>query len=421
MPKNQQMPVDYTTSQQSLARKRAVLDALGQQALQQRGPQFHGPHYVGPGLADAAARLATAYMVSKGQGDIDNEQTALTQQYNTGLKGALTNYEDTRQNPVNARRAAVEAVASGYQPLYDIGMNDLKQQQKQQDPFDVSKTFAYADPESIPNIVNQGISGFKPKRDISKVGTGETLFDPTTGQVVQLQGPTPKQVELKGDLYEPNVSTGSFRKLDNSPNVRVGVNVKQTGEDAFSKEFGTQKAKDVIEAGRQKQQAQQTLTAVSRLEALNKQGVFSGPTANLATTLGQFANAIGVPVDKGKLGRSEEYNSVLSNQIGRFLLDSNLGRTLTDADRTAIQQNFAQLVNTPEGRQRIIGLMRDNARQSIEYSSSIEKNLKKAFPEVGRLVDVAPTSFSYPEANPAAGNSTGKVMTLDDYLKTRGQ
>lgn len=448
-------PFDYDIQMASLKRRQAMIDAMTGQVTKPTPGQMVGNRFVGPGIADAVAKVLSAYFLSQHQDKLDTDTKDMQGQYNTGLQDALQKYERTRfgtpakmaasmapttdNDPANPkqievspasvgdpRKAAIEAIVSSYGPLREIGLNDLKEAGKQ--GITLKDLLPHANPTSIPTMLQQGVSGFKPKVEVKDVEPGKVLLD-AGGQVFTPQGaslspqggPGWGLETINGDLYQRS-ATG-LKKHDNSPRITITpvTNVINKGEETFMKQFGEQTAKQIGDVQVAKANAQRMLTTADRLESLNKAGTFSGPTANIATSIGQFANALGVPVDQKKLSNSQEYAAVLGKQVAQVLTaGSGVGRSMTDADREAFMSQFPTLINSPEGRQRIIGMLRDSARQDVEYANQVHKNLTATYPEAARLFNVLPSTQGFPAPNPAASQAPGKVMTLDEYLKSQG-
>ena len=451
----QQLPFDYDVEQAALKRRQAMIDSMTGQIMKPTQGQMIGNRYVGPGIADAVSKVLSAYFLSNHQDKLDESQRDLQGRYNTGLQEALGKYEQTRlgtpakmgpsmaptvdNDPANPkqvevspaipgdpRKAAIEAIVSSYGPMRDIGLNDLKESAKQ--AVTLKDLLPHADPASIPAMLTQGQAGFKPKAELKAFQPGEVVLD-AGGRVFTPQGapigpnggPGWGTTTINGDLYQQS-ATG-LKKLDNAPKITVAPNVQvvNKGEESFMKQFGEQTAKQIGDVQVAKANAQRMLTAADRLESLNKAGRFSGPTANIATSIGLFANALGVPVDQKKLSNSQEYVAVLGKQVAQVLTaGSGVGRSMTDADREAFMSQFPTLINSPEGAQRIIGMLRDSARQDIEYANQVHKNLTATYPEAARLFNVLPSTQGFPAPNPAASQAPGKVMSLDEYLKSQG-
>lgn len=399
-----QLPFDFETQQASLKRRQAVADALLQRGMtpQQGGmiSNSAGTFYTGPSGLGLLAPAALMALGDKQSQDVERDQTQLASRYKEGLQQELQNYERTRAGtndemgpnmPGNPRQAAINAIVSSYAPLRDIGMNDLKTASQGQ--ITAKDLLPYTDPSAIPELATRGSMGFKPKADLGE--TGGVIYDKNTRRIVKLEGPAPTRKTEGGDLFEESPSTGSWKKLDNAPKITTNVSVSN-GDNEFLKSLGKQTAEMVTDARNRKVNAERMVNVASRLEELSTQGVFSGPTANLAVTIGQFADTLGVPVDKAKIGTSEEYTALLAKQVANVLMDGSVGRTMTDEDRKRFEQQFPQLINTPEGRQQIIGMLREGARQDIEYAAGVEENLSKQYPEAARLFRVAPSNVPQP-------------------------
>lgn len=442
-----QLPFDYETETSAIKRRQAMIDGMTGQVMKPTQGQIIGNRYIGPGIADALSKVLSAYFLSNHQDKLDTETKDLQGRYNEGLKTALSQYEATRSgapakfapsmaptidnDPANPkqvevspamaadpRKAAIEAVVSSYAPLRDIGLNDLKEFPRNQ--VTLKDLLSHATPEAQEAMVRSGsVGAFKARPDFKSVAPGEVLLD-SGGRVFTPKGePGWGTTTIGGDLYQQS-ATG-LKKLDNAPKVTVNTNVVNKGEESFLKQFGEQAAKQLSEVQVNKANAQKMLTVADRLESLNKAGTFIGPTANAATAVGQFASALGVPVDGKKLANSQEYAAVLGRQVAQILTaGSGVGRSMTDADREAFMSQFPQLVNTPEGRQRIIGMLRDSARQDIQYADKVHQNLQTTYPEAARLFGILPTSQLFPGAQPAASTQPGKVLSLEEYLKTQG-
>ena len=299
-----------------------------------------------------------------------------------------------------------------------MAIQQLKEEGKNQlTPKDL---LSIATPESVlADTANPAT--WKPKRELKAFAPGEVLLD-SSGNYATPGNPSGQQpFDLKtigGDLYQ--TSATGYKKLDNAPKVTVH-NAVNMGDNALMKKLGESTAELINNARTGKQQAQQMQFTANRLEELNNKGVFSGPTANVATTIGAFAQTLGVPVDRSKLGRSEEYNAILAQQVAKVLTAGNgVGRSMTDEDRKRFEQQFPQLVSTPQGRRQIIGMLRNSASQDMRYANQVEANLRKNYPEAARLWDVAPTNIGFPTPVNAGGSGPGNPIPLDQYLKNFG-
>ncbi len=428
---------DFETEADAIKRKQAIADALQQAALQ----PLQMPTQPGVKLSgvNVLAKLLEGYVAGKKSDEAKSERTALSQRYGDELKSGMEQYYKTAQGyeapsmvlapnedgspqmtkvPGDRKKAIFDALASNHPVLRDLAMQQLKEEGKNQlTPKDL---LSIATPESVlANTANP--AAWKPKRELKAFAPGEVLLDSSGNYATPGNPSGQRPFDLKtigGDLYQ--TSATGYKKLDNAPKVTVH-NAVNMGDNALMKKLGESTAELINTARTGKQQAQQIQFTANRLEELNNKGVFSGPTANVATTLGAFAQTLGVPVDQNKLGRSEEYNAILAQQVAKVLTAGNgVGRSMTDEDRKRFEQQFPQLVSTPQGRQQIIGMLRNSAAQDLQYANQVEANLRKNYPEAARLWDVAPTNVGFPNPANAGGSGPGTPIPLDRYLKNFG-
>lgn len=433
---------DFETEADAIKRKQAIADAMQASALQplelptQPGVKLSG--------VNVLAKLLEGYVAGKKSDEAKADRTALSQRYSDELRSGVEQYYKTLQGyeapsmafaptedgtprmvqvPGDRKKAIFDALASNHPVLRDLAMQQLIEEGKGQlTPKDL---LGLATPESVLGNINNP-AAWKPKREFKAFAPGEVLLDAAGNYATpgNPSGQPPFGLQtIGGDLYQ--VSPTGLKKLDNAPKVNV-TNTINTGDNALMKKLGESTA-DLITAARAgKQQAQQMMFTADRLEKLNKEGVFSGPTANIATTLGAFAQTLGVPVDQEKLGRSEQYNAILAQQVAKVLMaGSGVGRSMTDEDRKRFEQQFPQLISTPQGRQQVIEMLRNSAAQDIQYARQVEENLRKNYPEAARLWDVAPTNVEFPQPvvgkGPVAGQAPSPtVIPLDQYLKNFG-
>lgn len=428
---------DFETEADAIKRKQAIADALQQSAL----APLQMPTQPGVKLSgvNVLAKLLEGYVAGKKSDEAKADRTVLSRRYGDELKSGMEQYYKTMQGyetpsmvlapnedgspqmvkvPGDRKKAIFDALASNHPILRDLAMQQLKEEGK--NTLTPKDLLTIATPESILANPNN-TAGWKPKRELKAVAPGEVLLD-SSGNFATPGNPAGsapwKTTTIGGDLYQQS-ATG-LKKLDNAPKVTVH-NAVNMGDNALMKKLGESTAELINTARTGKQQAQQMLFTANRLEELNNKGVFSGPTANVATTLGAFAQTLGVPVDQNKLGRSEEYNAILAQQVAKVLTaGSGVGRSMTDEDRKRFEQQFPQLVSTPQGRQQIIGMLRNSAAQDLQYANQVETNLRKNYPDAARLWDVAPTNVSFPTPANAGGSGPGNPIPLDQYLQNFG-
>lgn len=431
--------VNFTTlpevesAEKKLQRERALAQAMMQQSMQPSQVQMMGRVAVAPSPMEGLAKLANAYFGRKGQERADQSEVELARRKSDIMGQQVEDYVGADSTMTDAERQQIRQAATSNNPmLMQLVTSAIKAKQdlaaKRAEAGIVSaNTLAgMSDPSSVLSSVQSGtgIAGFTPKPELQTVdgvvytvkgGKDGTSLAPVAGN------PQYGTEVINGDLYQVHPVTGKRTKLDNAPKVNVStqVNNLNKGETKFMETLGTKTADAVDTIRNSKIQAQKTTAVVNQLESLDKKGTFSGPTANLATNLSAFADTFGIPVDKGKLGRSQEYAGVLAQQISAYLTSgAGVGRSLTDADREQLEKQFAQLVVTPAGRKRIFNSLRSAAQRDIQYADQVQANLEKSYPEAATLFNLTPAQQTYPQApvntDPA---SEGGVMSLDQYLK----
>lgn len=374
------------------------------------------------------------------------------------------------QVPGDPKKAIFEALAARHPQVRQLAMQQLTGMGKQQlSPKDL---LAVSTPESVMANPNDP-SKWQPKRELKGVTPGEVLLDasgriaqpgevpqgrpmPQAPQTPQTPGgyaytggqplpgsgarppmvpplggaagmppqstPEPsamrgtgwETVTIGGDLYQ-KTATG-LRKLDNAPKVNIATNIN-SGENAFMKGIGEDSAKLVTNARNAKVQAQQDIVTADRLEGLFKQGVVTGPTANIAIAASALADTLKLPGVREKLGASEEFKAIVGRQAAAALSGPG-GAKMTDKDMELFLSQYPQLTNSSQGIPAVIKAVRDNAQQKINYADSMEKSLQETYPEAARLLGVTPSAMPYPAQAPAGtGNarrrtfnpSTGKI------------
>lgn len=442
-----QIPFYYQQLQKQQQDRQKLVETMAMQAMQSPKMSMVGWTPVGGGTPlDAVARIVQAYMAGKERKQLGQDAQALSEQYQADMQKALNSYLTTREGstpadgvgpsmPGDPRRAAIEAVASQFPGLREIGMADLKGLGSSEIPID--KLFQYADPASIPAMMQQGVSAFRPKVQLQGMTPGQVSVD-QGGRVVTPQmpegqsgvgsgvglgpsgqpvGPGWETVNIGGDLYQ--VSPSGMKKLDNAPRTTTNVSttIVNPAETEFSKVVGRDAGGQVKILRENAANAQKTLSTLQKLDNLNTQGTFTGSTANIANFATNLAKTIGMPVSKevSRLGaNSEAYVSTLNSQIASYLTQGGgVGRSLTDADREAIASQFPTLVNTPEGRKRIVDMLGSAARRDIAIAEEAQSRIGTTFPDLGNVLTAVPVNTPEPAAAPA----TGGTISLEDYLK----
>jgi len=381
---------DYETEQSDIARRQKVADAMLGGALSPIDlPQQTGPVASRVSPLAIIAKMAQAKVAGDSSEALKKEKAALGERYKTDLSSGVEEYlrnlegyeapsapmEGAPMEKVagDPRKAAINALASNHPVLQALGMEQMKKLTTAQ------------------------------KRKVKEVGG--MLYDEDTLETVALGGAKPTQKVMGGDLYEQNPSTGQWKKLDNAPKISVSnTNTSvNKGETEFMKGVGKQNADAVAGAQARKQAGQRMLVLSDNLDKLEKSGVLSGPTANIAMSVGSFADSVGLSVDKQKLASSEAYQAQIAKEVAAVITskEAGVGRSMSEGDRVMFEKQFPQLILSSGGRKQIVEKLRQTGIEDIKYADGVTKKVKEIYPEAANLMDIAPSTSPYPLDAPA--------------------
>lgn len=291
------------------------------------------------------------------------------------------------------KSALLSMIAKGSPRLQPFAKAELEHVNKNMlGPVDLASRATLASIQANPNDPSQ----WKAKRDI-QTAEGSIYGVDEAGGVTHLGGSSyAEPVVINGDLFQNEQHSGKLFKLDNAPKVTVNANATNQAEGSFAKGLGEDTAKAIQGARDAGARGQKLTLFADKLEALDKEGVFSGPTANVQVFTTNLANTLGIPVDEQKLATSEAYSSGILRQVAEMMTASGgVGRSFSDADRDAYLKQFPQLIQSPQGRQRIIAEMRANGQMDLSHAKGVESRLRQAYPEHSRLLDVSPFTTDY--------------------------
>lgn len=464
----QQLPFDLATAQAAIDRKRQLAQIMLQQAMQGQQGQMVSGHYVAPSLLATLAPLAMGAM-AKGVGEqADTAAGELAAKYKSDLAAGLQKYFTTREGkpgqtmtteqadalmngdqapqlagPVKAdpRRAMIEAMTSQIPELRLLGQMELASTFKQ----DASpETFGHS-PVTEKDATGKLISVLYGNRGTRRVVGEATPYEKpmvVADRLVDPANPTQPVADYetkggqvvtddRGDKYQI-MSNGTWKKLDNAPKITVSQSTTTVnkGEDEFSKALGKDVAEEFKKVRSEAQQAYKTKSVVSQLQELEKQGIFSGPTANVATTLAAVGNTLGLPVDQAKLANSQAFQQQFAQQVANVLTaGSGVGRSMTDEDRKAFERSLPTILMSPQGRRQVYKMLNAASEAAISRHRSFQEQLRNnpTYKDAAGMltlnpVDMEPQAGVAPPGNPAVPGATAprQPMPLDAYLKSKG-
>lgn len=448
---------NYETEASSIARRRKLLDALTADAmapvqLQQTGSML-GEVTPMAGLA----KVVQAALAARGNRKLDERESALGKRYNEDLAGGMRGYYDTsegymetptgRQVPGNPRKALINLMSSSHPGLREFGGMMQKEQMareaeaakvKGQMELETHKhdlgnvptwrdASAVATPQSIIESF-QGKGPLRPRVNLEAAPSGQVMFNKDTGQVQFPANPSGQPAyalrQLNGGLYQ-ETPTG-YDPLD-----KGGVTVN-TAPNPLLNSIGPEVFKAGMEVLKGKENAQRTIMMANKLEQLYDAGAFQGPLAGAATFMSALAEGMGMPLSdevKAEMANSETAQSQIAGRMSEFLLDSSVGRTMTDADRKRIEEQFPQLTNSAEGRKYIIESLKRGADEKIAYAAQYMNDLSQNADPNAQLIrgwlELAPQnvnleSLQQPLTPATSGTITppqGEILTLEQLQR----
>lgn len=439
------VPFDYATQNEELKRKKALYDNMLQNSMTPTKGGMVGDRFVGPGIPDAVARVLSAYFAGKGQEETAKGQQQLRTDYNTNLGKTIEDYTNLRNGApakeipydesqirntmendqplpeqamapaqkADPRMAAIKAVTSGFPELQQLGMSDLTQLGKAEQPLGVKDLLAYASPESLTKMAQGGgVGAFQGKADLKTAG--DVVFDPNTKQIVKLGGPTASTETIGGDLYQRSPSTSELKKLDNAPKISVSSSFSPViaGQKEGMKKYFEHASAQVDALGKQAEASGQLLNTIGTLKQLNAAGINGGVTSDMATTAANLAQSMGLklaPDAVAKLGNTETYQALITDLWQRSVAQYGGNRGVTSAEAEEIKKLTPMAKNSPQAREQLFAIQEGAARRSIDMYKQANKKFAAAAaaddPKLFEIPDMIEGTY-----NPPAGATPNPVM-----------
>jgi hypothetical protein len=231
-----------------------------------------------------------------------------------------------------------------------------------------AKSGSYA--ELVPVTKPENIKNYQTQIVGVATGTNEPVY------TVTAPGEPPKQVVYKmvnGEQTAVPYTGGVDRTT-----AKTTVSVNQKAEEAFAKQLGELDAKKVSAAVEARDNAAATLNSLSRLSALNDQGLISGTFATGRVGATNLLNTLGLtsPADAAKLAASENYQKTAGDVI-LGTLGGKLGAGFSNDDRKFIQGLVPQLENSPTARRQLIDFMAKKNTEIFNEAQRLEDYARK--------------------------------------------
>lgn len=382
---------DFAAEQEGLARRKKLLDVLANQSM---GQGIVGSN-LGASVGQGLMKVLTAYLVNGQQEGLQQKQAELGVKQREHLMGELDSYATKRngkagdvmsdadaanlmQNDVapqleepvkaNPREAILQAMTSQHPEMQNIGKMEMQAMMTQQ------KDKGFKD-----HLTQDGslVRVFDDGRAPQALGNYAKPKDQWS-EPYSIQG-----VDGKPLMVKRNLATNEVDVVDKAPKVTAtaSANAKSVtgqGETEFAKALGKDVAEEFKGARTAAQAAYKAKSFVGQMQKLEESGIFSGPTANIATTLGAVGQQLGLPVDTAKLANSQAFQQQFASQVANVLTSGGgIGRSMTDADRKAFEQSLPTMLMTPQGRQQVYMMLNNQADQDISRAQSFQQQLLK--------------------------------------------
>jgi len=160
-------------------------------------------------------------------------------------------------------------------------------------------------------------------------------------------------------------------KTTRAPGVSISMGDKtdKVLSDLYASDLGDLKTK--------KNSAQNILSIIKDIREIPVGKVYSGPIADLKTTVGSYLEAIGLGgVDNVKIANSQEYQAKIAD-LGISKIKGALGVNPTDRDLEYVKMTLPLLTKVPAARARLLDLLEKRANTDIGNYQSATTHYRK--------------------------------------------
>lgn len=332
------MPFDYQNELAKIAQQREMARALQQRSMQPIQQQSAGRTITPTSWSQVLAQALQGYLGRKDLEQADQASGALSQRYKQELAKGLENYSKTRDGAPSApipmspqaqealmaagpprpeqtfspevqadpRRAAIEALTSGMEPLQALGQADLTRLNKGPEYKVVNGKLIAITPEG-PQVAGDYSNRFGA---IERIGT-DAQGRPLMGQVNKETG---EARFAPGGGSQVTVNTG-----EGMPRTKFTDKIDEKRADMLTTSYDNAKI------------AANTLPAIENAFDVLKGGVKSGITSDISMGLSKIGAALGMP-DDPQVANTELYRSQMAQQVFQLIKNLGTGTAVSDAD-----------------------------------------------------------------------------------------
>lgn len=367
-----EMPADVVAKQQGVARRQRLADMLTNMAFAPTPTQMVGPVAVRQSPFEAIARTFAGGLAGHKQKNIDTDLQGIANDYQQAQRQAIA---DALSKPTEREQAQAMLSRPDLPAVYEQGQNMLKELQQRQTTFGK---------EAMSGMTNQG------KMQAAQTGSfagGQTLqdkaqeydpnklqIDPTTGQpLAATKGSVGQVMSPQGSLLNKNLHTGALDSVDKATKVNVG-----TSAQVFAEKKGIAKAIDLLsEDEKNLQESQNMLGVLNDMEQLDKAGMYNSTGAPQIMELVKLGQALGLNYDKDKLANAEAYRAAQVQLWQNLISKMGGNRGVTAEEAKEIKQMLPRINDSPEGRARILSILRKSHQRAVQRYKMSSEALQK--------------------------------------------
>jgi hypothetical protein len=434
--------MDPFQQQQDVERRRALLGAMQQQSQQ-------APIVGRNGLAQALAKVAQAYVTSRGMKGLGEEEASARQGQNELLSSGMEKYFKTSEGvpgktlsdgqalalmqndqdpgqlaePVKAdpRRAVMEAMASQHPTLQQIGQSGMQMLLKkpEQEKFGHTPTTLRDSRGQLVSalIGDRGtvrpMEGYSPKPEFMTVG--DRVVDKSDpGKVAadyrpQYETPGPVARDAQGNPIIGQRETGTGKVNPFSGGTNVTVNTGDKAGTKFAETMAVEQGK-LVSASREKAVlARDALSSLGTASQQLRAGIKSGITGEFALGVAKAAQALGMGDVDPAVANTETFKATMAREVASMVKNFGAGTGISNADREFAEKAAGGQITLDEATlSRLLTVAQQAAANTLYGHTDLLNRMAStpgAIPEQISTFKV-PFEFSAPEGlqfNPKTG------------------
>lgn len=312
------MAQDVFAEQEALKRRRALLDAMQAQNLNQ-------PIVGDTGLGQALAKLGTAAILKRGQARADDESVVNKERYNQELAGALQQYLNKREGtagtpanemgdeavpgtPADKRGAILQAMTSRFPELQGIGKAEFGL---------LGKQSGYKEHVIDGRLVRSPEDGGKPSvvGDFADQYSEPYSIPSSNGNI----------------LVRKNLRTQKVEPIDSGTKVTTNVDARPGAK--FGEKLGEEKAKLIAKSREDAVAAAKAIEALENADIDVQNGIKTGAAANVQLGIAKWAKALGLGEADPQIANTEAFRANMARETLNLVKGLGAGTAISNADR----------------------------------------------------------------------------------------